>query len=365
MLHGKSVGVVVPAYNEETQIGMVIETMPEFVDRIVIVNDTSTDRTRAVVEGYFNGPCDPLRPLPAPPDKSGGDRIHDAVLRQLAAARREEEKFYPEVEIVSGGPDRRIVLLNHKTNQGKGGGIISGYKWCRDHAIDCTGSMDGDGQMDPAELESLCLPVVSGRSDYVKGNRLIHQGARIAIPKLRFFGNSVLSILTKLASGYWHVSDTQTGYATISLAALEAIDIYDIYRYYGYPNDMLVKLNIAYCTVSEVRIKPVYHIGEQSKMKIRKVVRKVSWLLLKLFFYRLWKKYLFRDFHPLFLLYHLSFLLLLCAIPYAGKIIYYAVSGRTVGTLPVLAFLFLSVTGLQAMFFAMWMDMQDNERLYQ
>ncbi|MPM73949.1 hypothetical protein SDC9_120934 [bioreactor metagenome] len=182
---------------------------------------------------------------------------------------------------------------------------------------------------------------------------------------MRFFGNSVLSILTKLASGYWHVSDTQTGYATISLAALEAIDIYDIYRYYGYPNDMLVKLNIAYCTVSEVRIKPVYHIGEQSKMKIRKVVRKVSWLLLKLFFYRLWKKYLFRDFHPLFLLYHLSFLLLLCAIPYAGKIIYYAVSGRTVGTLPVLAFLFLSVTGLQAMFFAMWMDMQDNERLYQ
>ena len=117
MLHGKSVGVVVPAYNEQTQIGMVIETMPEFVDRIVVVNDASTDRTRAVVEEYFNGPCDPLRPLPAPPDRSGGDRIHDAVLRQLAAVRENEEKFYPEVEIVSGGADRRIVLLNHKTNQ--------------------------------------------------------------------------------------------------------------------------------------------------------------------------------------------------------------------------------------------------------
>lgn len=365
MLHGKSVGVVVPAYNEQTQIGKVIETVPEFVDRIVVINDCSNDRTREVVEGFFGGSCDPDRPLPDPKTERVSAHDYGDFQRLLEEKLRSEEKFYPAFEPCRRAPDSRIVLLNHRKNQGKGGGIVTGYKWCSDAHIDCVATMDGDGQMAPDELESLCLPIVSGKVDYAKANRLIHSGAKLAIPQIRFLGNSILSILTKIASGYWHVSDTQTGYAAISLTALQSLDIYKIYRSYGYPNDVLVKLNINRCTITEVESKPIYHIGEQSKMKIRKVIPRLSMLLLRLFFLRLWQKYLFRDFHPLFLLYHFGFLLLLGAVPYAVKIIYVAcTSSHPVGVLPVLAFFFLFITGIQFLLFAMWMDIQDNERLY-
>ena len=105
--------------------------------------------------------------------------------------------------------------------------------------------MDGDGQMDPNELEKICSPVIEEGVDYVKGNRLIHESAWVIIPKIRFFGNSILSIFTKIASGYWHVSDTQTGYTALSNHGLNSIPLYKIYKRYGMPNDMLIKLNIA------------------------------------------------------------------------------------------------------------------------
>ena len=224
--------------------------------------------------------------------------------------------------------------------------------------------MDGDGQMDPTELESICAPVVFENIDYVKGNRLIHRSAWLIIPKLRFFGNSILSILTKLASGYWRVSDTQTGYTAISKKAVNSFPIHSIYRSYGYPNDILVKLNIAMCTLREVEIKPVYNVGEQSKMKIGKVIPTVSWLLLKSFFKRLWVKYLFRDFHPLFILYNLGFLLLLTSLPLGIKVLSRVLFGPSLNSITLLGFGFLLLSGIQFLLFAMWMDIQDNERLY-
>ena len=130
------------------------------------------------------------------------------------------------------------------------------------------------------------------------------------------------------------------------------------------PNDMLVKLNIAFCTLKEVEIKPVYQVGENSKMKVWKVIPKISWLLIKSFFKRLWIKYLFRDFHPLFLLYNAAFILLVVAIPYAIKILRLAITHTPANPVTVLAFLFLFISGFQSLLFAMWMDIQDNERLY-
>ena len=184
------------------------------------------------------------------------------------------------------------------------------------------------------------------------------------IPRIRFFGNSILSILTKVASGYWHVSDTQTGYTAISKSALNAVRLYNIYQSYGMPNDLLVKLNIAFCTMREVEIKPVYNVGEQSKMKVFKVIPRVTWLLIKSFFKRLWIKYLFRDFHPLFILYNFSFLLGLLTIRYGAKIVWVKYfSERDVNPATLLAFMFLFISSFQSLLFAMWMDIQDNERL--
>lgn len=360
MLKNKTIAVVVPAYNEEKQIGMVIESMPEFVDRIVIVNDCSKDNTAKVVKGYIEKDKSQITDLNHRA-KVIPNRYNYAEV--VVENMEKEEKSYFVPSEIESSTNSRIVLINHLENGSVGAAMATGYKWCLDNNIDCTGLMGGDGQMDPEELESICMPVVKGEVDYVKGNRLKHRSASLVIPKVRFFGNSILSLLTKIASGYWQVSDTQTGYTAISLEALKGIKLYTIYKSYGCPNDMLVKLNIANFTIKEVPIKPVYHVGEESKMKIFKVIPRVSWLLFKLFWLRLYKKYLFRDFHPLFLLYHLSFTLLIINLPYLIAVFNDLIGGQKISTNSLIAFMFLSIAGFQSLFFAMWMDMMDNQRL--
>jgi glycosyltransferase involved in cell wall biosynthesis len=362
MLKKKTVAVVVPAYNEEKQIGMVLETMPDFVDRIVVVNDKSTDNTAKVVEEYIKKDNGEVRDLNhrkkiVPNNYNRAEIVAEEM-------RKEEKERYTPSEIANKDPkNSRIILINHLENGSVGASIATGYKWCLDNNIDCTAVMAGDGQMDPDELESICMPIVNEEVDYVKGNRLKHRSAKLVIPRIRYAGNSILSLLTKIASGYWQVSDTQTGYTAISLNALKGLYIYDIYPSYGCPNDILVKLNIANFAIKEVPIKPVYNVGEESKMKMVRVIPRISWLLFKLFWVRLYKKYLFRDFHPLFLLYHFSIVLLLVNIPYTLAVIDDVLGGQKITTNSLIVFMFLAITGFQSLFFAMWMDMMDNERL--
>lgn len=368
MLKNKTIAVVVPSYNEETQIGMVIETMPSFVDRIIIVNDKSKDKTSEVVINYIENTHFNESEVEID-DQTKSDFVEnrynyaDKVVFEQNI--KEKEYFNPSKVVNKNQKKSRIILIEHTENGGVGAAIATGYKWCKDHNIECTAVMAGDGQMDPSELEGLCRPVVEENVDYVKGNRLIHRSSWLVIPKIRFFGNSILSILTKLASGYWRISDTQTGYTATSKRALNAINLYDIYKSYGMPNDMLVKLNIAYCSLREIEIKPIYNVGEKSKMKVMKVIPTVSWLLIISFFKRMWIKYLFKDFHPLFLLYHTSFFLFLFSLYYLGKIIYLTIFPiRDISDATILAFMFLAISSMNAFLFAMWMDIQDNERLY-
>lgn len=364
MINNKKIAVVVPAYNEEGQIGLVLDGMPAFVDRIVVVNDASADRTADIVFDRINAANNIDAGVVRKPDRLTHTRYNEAdVLLQMTA--QKEHQYFTPSQIANNSPETdRIILINLQSNSGVGAAIARGYKWCMDHQIDCTAVMAGDGQMDPAELESIVMPVVNGEVDYVKGNRLIHRSAWLVIPRIRYFGNSILSILTKIASGYWRVSDTQCGYTAITLKALQSIRLHHIYPRYGMPNDLLVKLNISFCTLKEVEIKPVYRVGEMSKMRISTVIPRIAWLLFCCFFKRLWIKYLFRDFHPLFLLYHFAFLLGLFMLPYAFKIAKLAWYGSQVSYETLLVFIFLATSGFQALLFAMWMDMQDNDRYY-
>ena len=368
MINNKTIAVVVPSFNEALQIGMVIETMPSFVDRIVIVNDKSTDEMASVVSSYWSTNYNESSvELESNTEKEFiKDKYNYNYADFLIHEKDIEEKLkFTKSEVGNFNNNDRIILINHLENGGVGAAIATGYKWCKDNQIDCTAVMAGDGQMDPSELKSICLPVVKEGVDYVKGNRLKHPSAWFAIPKIRFFGNSALSIMNKMASGYWRISDTQTGYTATSLNALKSVRLYKIYPRYGMPNDFLVKLNIAECTIREIVIKPVYNVGEQSKMKVFKVIPKISFLLLKSFFKRLWVKYFFKDFHPLFLFYNLAMLLGLFAAIYGVKIAYLWITLiREISTQTLLAFLFLSVTSLQMFFFGMWLDIQDNQRLY-
>lgn len=362
MLGEKTVAVVISAYNEEKQITGVLETIPEFVDWVVVINDGSKDNTGNIVKDFINKENISVTPLNHV-NKNNTEGKYNKANLVVEDLMRKEDQYYMPSEIYSKEKSR-IILITHLTNGGKGEAVKTGYKWCRDHQIDCTATLDGDGQMDPSELEDLCRPIIYRDIDYSKGNRLRHRSALLVIPKIRFIGNSILSLLTKISSGYWHVTDTQTGFNAISLRALKAIKIHKIYSRYGYPNDVLVKLNTAFCTITEVDQKPVYNIGEKSKMNELKVVPKISWLLFKSFWKRLYQKYLFRDFSPLFLLYHLAFLLILFDVPFLKLALVSLNPMDRMETRDMIMFTFLTISAFQSLFFAMWMDMVDNERLH-
>ncbi len=119
----------------------------------------------------------------------------------------------------------------------------------------------------------------------------------------------MLSLLTKIASGYWHVADSQAGYTALSLAALERLDLERIYRRYGFPNDMLVHLNVVSASVRDVPSRPIYGVGERSGIRIRTVAPRIAWLLFKGFWWRMKEKYVIRDFHPLVFFYVLGSLM--------------------------------------------------------
>ncbi len=314
MYGGKTITVVVPAYNEEKLIGKVLKTIPAFVDHVIVVDDASQDRTADVVKNCQKD-------------------------------------------------DSRIVYLRLKTNEGVGGAIVAGYKWARDHEIDVSAVMAGDAQMDPNDLPLLLEPIVKEEADYSKGNRLFTGKAWRIIPRARYLGNAVLSFLTKIASGYWHVADSQSGYTTVSLKVLKTLDLDSIYKRYGMPNDMLVKLNVYRFRVRDIPIAPVYGIGERSYMKIYKVIFTLSFLLLKLFFWRLKEKYVIRDFHPLVLFYLLGFFLTPIGIIFGGYLLVYRLLAGTVAATSALFAAFFSISGLQSLFFAMWFDMEDNKGL--
>ncbi len=314
MFKDKSVAVVVTAFNEEKLISNVLESMPHWVDHIVVVDDGSADKTVEIVKEFMT-------------------------------------------------KDSRVSLTSHSVNGGVGVAIASGYKFCLEKNYDISVVMNGDAQMDPEDLSALISPVADGSADYAKGNRLFHGKAWQLIPRYRYIGNSVLSLLTKVASGYWHIADSQCGYTAISRAALVAIDLDDIFPRYGVPNDLLVKLNIESMIVADVPIRPIYNIGEVSGIRLRKVVPDISCLLLKSFFERLTQKYVIRDFHPLVFFYILGLIALPLGSGMGFYYFFYRIFVGHVAPTTALFSAFLSLTGLLFLLFAMLFDMEYNKHL--
>jgi glycosyltransferase involved in cell wall biosynthesis len=314
MFEGSSIAVVVPCYKEETQIRGVIETMPAFVDRIIIVDDRSPDAT--------------------------ADIVRECML-----------------------VDSRVELLIHEENRGVGAGIATGYKRALDLGMDVAVVMAGDGQMPPNELPDIVRPVTSGQADYSKANRLVVDNAWDTIPRKRFLGNAMLSLLTKIASGYYQVADSQTGYTAISAEMLRRVDLDDMYPRYGYPNDMLVRLNVLRARVVDVASVPVYDVGEVSGLKIRRVLFTMSWLLLKRFVWRLWKLYVVRDFHPLVLFYVLGMVMFVAGVAASIALAIVAFGAGTVSGSSAVAASILLQSGLLLTLFGMLFDFEHNRPL--
>jgi glycosyltransferase involved in cell wall biosynthesis len=314
MLEGKKIGVVVPAFNEERLIRRVLETMPSFVDRVIVVDDDSRDGTAQEVQHQQNG-------------------------------------------------DSRIFLIHHNDNQGVGKAIATGYQRAQAEGLDVVAVMGGDGQMDPDDLLAVVTPVVRGEVDYTKGNRLFRVDSWRNIPHVRYFGNSVLSFLTKIASGYWHAADSQCGYTAISKVALDSLPLVDIYPRYGMPNDLLIKLNIYNFRVRDISVRPLYGVGEKSGIRYWQVIPRISLLLIRGFFERLFYKYVILDFHPLVFFYLLAMLTFPFGLLFGSYLFLYRLFVGPVAATSALFAVFLLVSGLQSLFFAMWFDMEYNRHL--
>jgi hypothetical protein len=217
--------------------------------------------------------------------------------------------------------------------------------------------------MDPNNLEKIIEPVASGSADYSKGNRLFYGDAWNMIPHCRYLGNSFLSLFTKIASGYWHIADSQSGYTAISLTALKRIDLKRIYKDYGIPNDLLIKLNQHDFRVKDVHIKPVYNVGEKSGIRIIQVIPKISLILFKGFWRRLFVKYVIKDFHPLVFFYLLGVILFPAGVLSGFFLFFYRLFIGPIAATSALFSVFLFVSGLQSLFFGMWFDMELNKNL--
>jgi glycosyltransferase involved in cell wall biosynthesis len=312
MLEGKRVAVVVPAHDEEALVATTLAGIPAFVDRVYVVDDASGDAT--------------------------AERARDAG-------------------------DARVEVIRHERNEGVGAAIVTGYRRALADRFDVTCVMAADNQMDPADLETLVRPVALGEVDYAKANRLVTGEAWQLIPRTRYLGNAVLSFLTKIASGYWHVADSQSGYTAIGRETLAALDLDRVYRRYGFPNDLLVHLNVVNARVRDFPSRPVYGVGERSGIRYRHVIPKISWLLLKAFFWRLREKYVIRDFHPLVLFYALGFFATLAGLVLGCVELGFRAAGNDVSVGTVVLIALLLISGSQFTLFAMWFDMESNKDL--
>src|SRR4051794_27302756 len=310
MLNDKRIAVVVPAHDEETLIGSTLASIPPFVDAIYVVDDASKDAT---------------------------------------------------AERAAGDP--RVRVLRHEQNQGVGAAIVTGYRAAVADGADVACVMAADGQMDPVDLEHLAGAVARDEVDYAKANRLVTGEAWKLIPRSRYLGNAVLSLLTKIASGYWHVADSQSGYTAVSRTLLDELDLDRLYPRYGFPNDMLVQLNVWNARVRDFPSRPIYGVGERSGIRYRRVVPSIMWLLFRRFWWRLGQKYVIRDFHPLVFFYSLGALLTVLGLALGIFETILRLSGNAITPATIVLVALLLISGTQFTLFAMWFDMETNKDL--
>lgn len=219
MLNGARVVVIVPAFHEELLVAGVVETMPAFVDAIVLVDDGSADRTTAAARAVG---------------------------------------------------DPRLVVERHPERRGVGAALVTGYRAAlrlTDGPTDALCVMAGDGQMDPDDLVGVASPVVGDEADYVKGDRFGDPAVRASMGLPRWVGGQVFTRLTSAAIGQ-RISDSQCGFTAMSRRAALALDLHGLWPSFGYPNDLLGQVKARGLRLKEVPVRPIYG-AETSKLRLR------------------------------------------------------------------------------------------------
>jgi glycosyltransferase involved in cell wall biosynthesis len=310
MYKERRIAAVVPAFCEEMHIAKVITNMPSTVDFIIVVDDGSPDRTSEV-------------------------------------ARRTN--------------DPRLELITLTPNRGVGHATCEGHKRAIELGADIVVIFDGDGQMDPVHLPRLLDPIIEKGYGFTKANRFYSTTSFNGMPKYRIVGNVLLSFLTKLASGYWHLFDPQNGYTAITTDVLRRLDLDRISKRYEFQNDMLINLNILDVRALDVPIPAIYG-DENSTMTMRRVVPAISRLLVHGFIRRILIKHVLRSFSPIALFFITGFSMLLWSLLSALWIVLTS-DGTAAPTGTVLLSVAPLLVGVQLVLNAMMLDIQDSRAL--
>lgn len=314
MYKNRRIAVVIPAYNEARLVGQVIASVPEYVDYVIAVDDCSGDATLAAIES------------------------------------------------AAGSAGGRLVALRTPQNQGVGGATMLGYRKALELDCDVAVKMDGDGQMSPEHLPLLLDAVVEQGYDYAKGNRFLAGASLAQMPRLRLFGNVVLTFVNKLASGYWHVFDPQNGYTAISAAALGRLDFDHIHRRYFFENDMLIALNFHNARVRDVAV-PARYGDEVSELNPFKISVTFPLLFIPRFWRRVYHKYVLRDFSPIALFLFAGLLLFAWGTVFG---VYHWVKSEVTGVAATTGTVMFSVLplilGFQLILQAVVLDIQESPK---
>ncbi len=330
MYKGNRIGVVVTAYDEEPFVGTVIETVPDFVDRIYAVDDASPDDSWAVIQ-------------------------------QVASRINETAEPRPELAVTDGGEGRRVVPIQHEENRGYGASVKTGYRHAVEDEMDIVAVMNGDGQMDPDILHRIIDPVAEDEADYAKGNRLLDPEDREDMSTFRFVGNAMLTGLSKFASGYWSISDPQNGYTAISREAIEEIDLDSVTDEYGFLNHLLTHLNVNEQRVADVPMTAVYG-EEESSIRYVPFIRFVSLLLLRSFIWRLKTRFVVQEFHPSVIFYGAGSAGLAGGAVGLGSSLLRSLRGKDGFTAAMASFATLLI-GVVALGIGIWLDADENNDL--
>jgi glycosyltransferase involved in cell wall biosynthesis len=306
MYNGARIAAVVPAYKEEAMIATVIETMPEIVDHIVIVDDHSPDATSDVVRSI---------------------------------------------------DDPRVTLVRHEVNQGVGGAIVTGHRIALDLGADVNVVMAGDAQMDPAFLPPLLDAVTKQGYGFAKANRFFAPESFHGMPGYRVFGNIVLSFMTKLASGYWHLFDPQNGYTAVRAEVLARVPLDSISKRYSFENDLLIHLNILQVPAVDVPIPAVYG-NEVSSIRLSKVVPELLALLTRGFWRRIWYRYVLWSFSPIALLLFLGLILFVAGLGVAIWVCFQIAASVVATAATVMLAALPLIFGSQMLISALQLDIQ-------
>jgi glycosyltransferase involved in cell wall biosynthesis len=232
-------------------------------------------------------------------------KVKDSILAVLSKIGPEVEKIYVVDDACPQGTgnfvkenctDDRVEVLLHPKNLGVGGAVMTGYKKALADGCRIMVKIDGDDQMDPSLIPRFIDPIQRKEADYVKGNRFYDLGFLKTMPGIRRFGNSMVSFISKMASGYWNIMDPANGFTAISASALKHLPLEKIDRRFFFESDMLFRLNTIRAVVQDLPMQSEYGT-EKSNLGISRVLFQFPFKYMNRFIKRIFYNYFLRDFN--------------------------------------------------------------------